>query len=458
VHFKVDPGTLSAPTTTLTFTQVAGSAATPPAQSIAVTGSPAPLNFTVASSTQNGVNWLRATPASGTTPSTVQVLADGTVLAVGQYIGTVTIASAGANGSPIAVQVVLNVVPPAVLAASPTSLSFAYIAGQATPPAQNLVVNASGTNGTVPFTVQVQFDGTAGQWLIVSPTSSNAPATLSVSVSPSTLAAGNYTGHVIITSPNALVSATIPVTLVVTAIPQPVISAVANAANYSTGAVSPGENIVIFGTGVGPATLVKGTVVNNAFPTLAGATRVLFDNTPAPIIYASATQTSVMVPYGVFGRTTTNIVVEFSGVPSVALTYNVALAAPGIYTLNAQGTGPGSILNQDGVTVNGITTPELRGNIIAIYMTGEGQTTPQGVDGAIIPAVVSALKKPNLPVTVTIGGVDAPVAYAGSAPSLVSGVMQVNVTIPLTAPTGTQPVVVTVGTAKSQSTATVVVQ
>ena len=95
-------------------------------------------------------------------------------------------------------------------------------------------------------------------------------------------------------------------------------------------------------------------------------------------------------------------------------------------------------------------------------MTGEGQTNPQGVDGAIIPPVASALKKPLLPVTVTIGGVDVGVPlYAGSAPGLVSGVMQVNVTIPANAPTGTVPVVVTVGTAKSQSgtsAATVVVQ
>jgi uncharacterized protein (TIGR03437 family) len=65
--------------------------------------------------------------------------------------------------------------------------------------------------------------------------------------------------------------------------------------------------------------------------------------------------------------------------------------------------------------------------------------------------VVSALKYPNLAVTVTIGGIPAVVAYAGSAPGLISGVMQVNVTIPLTAPTGTQPVVVTVGTANTQS-------
>jgi uncharacterized protein (TIGR03437 family) len=133
---------------------------------------------------------------------------------------------------------------------------------------------------------------------------------------------------------------------------------------------------------------------------------------------------------------------------------------PGLYTLNQAGTGPGAILNHD-LTVNGLANPEKRGSFIAIYMTGEGQTIPGGVDGEVIPPVLSALKHPVLPVTVTIGGIDAPVLYAGSAASLISGVMQVNVTIPATAPTGTQPVVVTVGTVKSQSgagAATVVVQ
>ncbi len=459
VHFKVDPGTISAPTTTLTFTQLAGGAL-PAAQTIAVTGSPAPLNFTAVATTQTGAgNWLSVSPASGTTPASVQVAVNGTTLQVGQYTGTVTITSTGAGGSPIAVPVVLNVLSPATIAATPTSLSFVYAIGQPAPAAQNLQVSGS---SSVPFTTQLQFDGTASQWMTVSPASGNTPATLAVSVTPTGFAAGTYTGRIVISSPNSSASVTIPVSLVVSAIPTPVISAVANAANYSTGAVSPGENIVIFGTGVGPATLANGAVVNNAFTTLVGNTRVLFDNVAAPIIYASAGQTSVMVPYGVFGRTTTNIVVEYSGVQSTALTYNVALSAPGVYTLNQQGTGPGAILNQDGVTVNSVTNPEKRGNVIAIYMTGEGQTNPQGVDGAIIPPVASALKKPLLPVTVTIGGVDVGVPlYAGSAPGLVSGVMQVNVTIPANAPTGTVPVVVTVGTAKSQSgtsAATVVVQ
>jgi uncharacterized protein (TIGR03437 family) len=459
VQFSVAPGTLSAPTATLTFTQAAGGPA-PLAQSIAVSGSPAPLSYTATATMLNGAGWLSVTPAAGITPSSVQVSVNGAALGVGQYIGSVTIASSGATGSPTAVPVVLNVVAPAVLAASPTSLSFTYAIGLSAPTPLSVQVTATGAVN-VPLSAQVQYDGAAGQtWLAVTPATATTPATFSVSVVPGSLAAGKYIGSVVINSAYTLVPTTVPVTLTVAAIPTPVAASVANAASYSTGAVSPGENIVIFGTGVGPTDLVTATVVNNVFPTLVAATRVLFDGTPAPVLYASATQTSVMVPYGVNGRTSTSIVVEYSGVQSAPVSQAVVAAVPGLYTLNQAGTGPGAILNQD-LTINGLANPEKRGNIIVIYMTGEGQTTPGGVDGVVIPPVLSALKRPVLPVSVTIGGIDAVVAYAGSAATLISGVMQVNVTIPLTAPIGTQPVVVTVGTAKSQSgasAATVVVQ
>ncbi len=381
VHLKVNAGTISAPTTTLTFTQAAGGPA-PAAQTIAVTGTPAALNFTVTSSTQNGVSWLGATPASGTTPGSIQVLANGPTLAVGQYTGTVTIASAGAAGSPINVPVVLNVVAPATLAVTPTSLSFTYIVGQPSPAAQSLAVSSA---SAVPFTTQVQIDGTATGWLSVTPASGNTPAGLSVSVSPAALAAGSYTGRVVITSPNAITPLTVPVTLSVVVVPKPVVVAVKNAANYFAGNLSPGENIVIGGTGLGPVTLTLGAIVNNAYTTTIANTRVLFDNVPAPIIYVSDSLTSVMVPYGVAGRTSTSIVVEYFGVQSAPAVYNLAPASPGIYTLNSSGSGPGAILNQDG-SVNGPNAPEKRGNVIAVYMTGEGATTPAGTDGAIIRA------------------------------------------------------------------------
>jgi len=456
----VSAGTISAPATTLSFVQASGGSA-PPAQTIAVTGSPAPLNFTVATSTTPaGGTWLSATPTSGTTPGNVSVSVNGSTLSVGQFTGQVVITSAGASGSPITVPIVLNVTNPATATVSPTSLSFNYVVGQTAPAAQTLTMTSS---TQIPITATVQASSPGG-WLQVTPTQTNAPGTISVTVQPTSLTASAtpYSGTITLSSPNLLNPITVPVSLTVTAIPKPVITAVGNAASYATGPVSPGENVTIFGTGIGPATLTSNAPVNGSFGTTLGSTRVLFDGVAAPIIYASATQTSVMVPYGVNGRTSTSIVVEFAGVQSNPIAFSVSGSAPGIYTLNSQGTGPGAIINQDGVTVNGPNTPEKRGNVIAIYMTGEGQTSPAGVDGAVIPPVTSALKSPVLPVTATIGGVavtGSAVAYAGSAPGLISGVMQVNLIIPQNAPTGAAvPIVVTVGPNSSQSGVTVAIQ
>jgi uncharacterized protein (TIGR03437 family) len=453
VTVNVSPGIISAPTTTLSFVQVQGGTA-PAAQTVAVTGTPSSLAFTVATSTTpSGGTWLSATPASGNTPGNVSVSVSAGALGVGQYSGQVVITSTGATGSPITIPVVLNVISPAQITASPTSLNFSYTIGVQTPPAQTLTLSS---NPAAQFTTSIPSNA---PWLSVTPTSGTAPTTLSVSVTPGTLTAGTYNTNITISSPSLLNPLTVPVTLTVTAIPKPVINAISNAGSYLSGALSPGENVVIFGTGIGPATLATGVVSNNAFTTNVGNTRVLFDGVAAPVIYASATQTSVMVPYGVSGRANTNVVVEFTGVQSNAVPFVVVAAAPGIYTLNQAGNGPGAIINQDGVTVNAANSPEKRGNVVSVYMTGEGQTTPGGVDGAIIPPVLSSLKRPLLSVTATVGGIQADVQYAGSAAGLVSGVMQVNLVIPPSAPTGSNvPIVVSVGGTASQTGVTVAVQ
>ena len=101
VTLTVTPGTISAPTTTLSFTQVRGGAA-PAAQNVTVSGSPIALNFTAAAGTTDGNAWLTVTPQTGTTPATLQIglSAVAGTLPVGSYNGTVTITSAGPAGAP----------------------------------------------------------------------------------------------------------------------------------------------------------------------------------------------------------------------------------------------------------------------------------------------------------------------------------------------------------------------
>jgi uncharacterized protein (TIGR03437 family) len=119
----------------------------------------------------------------------------------------------------------------------------------------------------------------------------------------------------------------------------------------------------------------------------------------------------------------------------------VAESAPGIFTVG--GTSQAAIVNQDG-TVNGLQGAAPAGSIVSIYATGEGIIRPAVVEGTLGNANV--LAQPVLPVRVHIGGQEAEVQYAGIAPGLLVGVLQVNARIPeIVTRGGDVPVVLTVG-------------
>ena len=87
-----------------------------------------------------------------------------------------------------------------------------------------------------------------------------------------------------------------------------------------------------------------------------------------------------------------------------------------------------------------------QGQTISTYMTGDGELTPFLPTGATLPAGTRStdLSVPGLPVSVTVGGVKAPITFLAIPPGL-AGVTQINFTIPASTPVGVQPVVVTVG-------------
>jgi uncharacterized protein (TIGR03437 family) len=153
------------------------------------------------------------------------------------------------------------------------------------------------------------------------------------------------------------------------------------------------------------------------------------------------------------------MVVSYNGVPSVPLQLRVVDVSPAIYSSNSTGSGQGAILNEN-YSINSPANPEATGHYIQIYGTGEGQTTPQGVDGLITSTQIP-LPRPNLPVTVNIGGLEVPasdISYAGEAPLNVSGVIQVNAKIPAGVAPGAVPVVIRVGGVPSQANLTVSVR
>ena len=452
---------------TLSFSAQAGS--TPPAQNLSLSSSSSALNFTVTSnvSTPAGVNWLQAQAQGGITPSNVTISVVNTQsLPAGTYSGTVTISSPGAGNTIVTIPVSLTVTGGASLQLSVTSLSFAYQTGQAQPPSQSVTITASG-GAQIAFTAAASTTASP-TWLTITPTSGTtgsgvAPASITANVNATGLAPGTYTGTITITAAGSSTPLTVTVTLVVTGAPPaptPTVVAIQNAASSVPTALSPGLNILIYGSNMGPTTLTKFVVgANGALATTVAGTQVTFDGVPAPIIYTSATLVSVMVPYEIAGRASTAMIVTFNGGGSTPLQLRVVDTAPGIYTLTQTGSGQGAILNQDG-SVNGSTNAELVGNIIQIYTTGEGQTSPAGVDGAVSPNRLP-LPTPVALVEVIIGGIPvtpANITYAGEAPSIVSGVMQVNARIPAGVGTGAVSVVVRVGGVATQANVTVSVR
>ena len=209
-------------------------------------------------------------------------------------------------------------------------------------------------------------------------------------------------------------------------------NALVNAASLQRGPVAPGEIITIFGENLGPPNPVSAELTEDGLlSSNLGETRVLFDGVAGALVFAAEGQISAVVPYGVAGRASVEVQVEFFGALSDPLTVAVTPASPALFTQNSEGWGPAAALNQD-YRLNTVANPADRGSIVILFATGEGMTD-QASDGAL---AVTPLPQPLLPITVRVGGRPAEVLYAGGAPGLVAGVMQINARIPDDAPAG----------------------
>jgi uncharacterized protein (TIGR03437 family) len=224
------------------------------------------------------------------------------------------------------------------------------------------------------------------------------------------------------------------------------IGAVVDAASESAAPVSPGQIVAIYGSGLGSSQLAVASPTDGSFGTeVAGAT-VSFNGIPAPLIYTSATQVSAIVPYSISGSVA-NVTVSYQGAVSSALPVPVAASSPGFFTSNSTGAGQAAALNAIDNTLNNAANPVKIGAYISLFVTGEGQTTPSGVDGKL---ATVPLPSPVLSVTATVGGLPAVVQYKGAVYGAVAGLMQLNLQIPAgVTPGGYVPVVLQIGSAST---------
>lgn len=236
----------------------------------------------------------------------------------------------------------------------------------------------------------------------------------------------------------------------------PAVNAVTNAASNAAGAISPGMIFVAYGSNLGPATLTGAQLDSNRrlSSNVAGA-QMLFDGQPAPIVYASATQFSGIVPYSVAGKTITQVTSVYQGVQSQPIVVPVASAAPGMFSANFSGTGQAAAFNQD-LSVNSALNPAAAGSIVVLFGTGEGTLIPTPADGTV--SAAPPTWTPQQPISVTVGGAPATVLYANTAPQQVAGLLQINIQLSPDTPSGNQPVTVMVGRAQSQTGLTIAIQ
>jgi uncharacterized protein (TIGR03437 family) len=207
---------------------------------------------------------------------------------------------------------------------------------------------------------------------------------------------------------------------------------VENAASYYSGipsAIAPGELVALRGVGIGPESGVSGTPaggVGGRLPTELAGVEVYFDEFAAPLMYVQSQQINVAVPWEIAGRTSTQVHVVYNGVPLNAATLTVLPSAPGLFYLS-YASQQAAILNADG-SINSASNPAKAGDVISLFGTGGGPTSPAGVTGGYWELNANTLL--TLPVTVHIEDLNAPVVYAGAAPGLLSSFFQINVRVP----------------------------
>ncbi len=322
---------------------------------------------------------------------------------------------------------------------------------------------ANGGQGTLNWAASAS-TASGGPWLSVSPSSGSTLSSsvgniATVTANPSGLAAGDYYGEIMVTSPSALSPvqiATVRFTVQTAgeAPPQVFAGGLVSDGSYSAGApVAPGTLVAIFGMNFTDSTAA---LIASGFPwpNQLGGTSVTIGGEPVPLYAVTSGQLVAALPFDLPVNTSLPIVVTRNTAISAPQPVSTVSDQPGIFTQSVNGLGIGDIEifrpdgSYEGVAGNGNSA--TAGDVVVIYCTGLGGVNPRAVAG--YPAPPSPLSQTIDPVTMTISGVNVPVFFAGLAPNF-AGLYQVNATIPSgIAPNQSAPLVLTQGGQTSPTT------
>jgi uncharacterized protein (TIGR03437 family) len=239
--------------------------------------------------------------------------------------------------------------------------------------------------------------------------------------------------------------------------PQPSIRAngIVNAASYEyPNTTSPRQLLTVFGTGLGPpegqGMILDGLlraggqpapypalVLGNFSGTIPNAT---LSGTAMPVIHSNAERVTVAAVAGVPASGTYLLYYSWQGLQLIYPTpISVSPTAPGLFTANGKGDGLAAAINEDG-SRNSEDNPAPAGSLIRLYGTGFGALDASLALGDFLST--TNLTEATHPVTVSIGGIEAEVEFAGGARGQIGGMYEIAVRVPEGLDWGAQPVVV----------------
>ena len=209
---------------------------------------------------------------------------------------------------------------------------------------------------------------------------------------------------------------------------EPHVAAVVDAAAYTGGPLAPGLIGSLFGVGLGPAAGAAFELVEDKLPTELASTRVLIDGRPASMLFAQDGQVNFVASFAIEPRTMAEIRVETAEGLSAPWRLPVSGSHVGLFSSEGFGRGDLVALNQDG-SLNTEENPAEIGSVVSVFGVGAGTMSPPMEDGSIAPLSLP-LPKPDHDIGMTVGERPAEVLYAGAAPGLAAGVIQINFRVP----------------------------
>ncbi len=243
-----------------------------------------------------------------------------------------------------------------------------------------------------------------------------------------------------------------------TAGPSPSIASngIVNGASFQPGIV-PNSWFTIQGTNLSPVTDTwANSIVNGQLPTKLDGVSVSVGGKPAYIYYISSGQINALAPD--VGTGSIQVTVTTPSGTSTAVATNSQTASPAFflwanqYAVATRQDYSWAVKN--GTFPGATTTPAKPGDVLILWGTGFGPTSPAAPVGVQVPATTTYLVNN---VTVTIGNLPATVYGTALAPGF-AGLYQVAIQVPSNAPDGDLPVVASVNGVSSPTGVTLTVQ